>query len=422
MANIKIAVVPFSFPGNTVSFDVTAAELGGVTPKAVMLFGGGHRIVNDATSTADGTIELGASDGTRQTSVSGHLSNANTSTIAGGVNVRNTMCLGISTNGTTEVIQIAFTSWLAGGARFTCVRDNRITKNAVRLCAVFFAGDDLEAYVGTTTIASGTVNITAPGFEPDVVITACGGLTSYGGDYYPRISYGIAANTDGGIKQRAVSFHGAIAAPGTNPTRMASRSDACVIRINTTDGSYTYVTSAADFDADGFSLVTPSGAIAHIVTYIALRFGGHKVDLVDFLTPTATGNTEVYDGFDVLAEFLMSSVRTAYTNSGTVASNEVGLGMSAGAKSSGEAASAMRCSTLTSPTVAYNKTVADKEQLLFSGTSAIVVGENASRTGGLTIDFTTVDTTARQVFGFVVEDKVDLEPYNSGTRRSVHVM
>lgn len=422
MADIKIAVVPFSFPGDLVSFDVVAAELDGATPKAVLLFGGAHNPAYDASTTTDGNIELGAADGTRQTSVSAHLSNNNTSTLAGGVNVRNTMCLGISTLGTTEVIQIAFTSWLAGGARFTCVRDNRITKSAVRLCAVFFAGEDLEAYVGTTAIASGTVNITAPGFEPDVVITACGGLTSYGGDYYPRISYGVAVNTGTEVKQRAVSFHGPVSTPSSNPARMASRSDACIIRINTTDGSYTYATSATDFDADGFSLVTPSGAIAHIVTYLALKFGGHAVDLVDFLTPTATGNVEVYDGFDVLAELMFSSIRTAYTNSGTVPGAEVGLGIGAGAKNSDEAATAMHSSNLTSPTVTRNKTLADKEAMLYVGNTLIASGEIASRTDGLTLNFTTVDATARQVFGFVVEDKITLVPYNSGTRRSVNVM
>jgi hypothetical protein len=167
MANLAVTVVAAATA--TGNQDITTADLGGQTPKAVIFF--------YSRSPADGTItdHAGAAYGwataTDQAAVASVKKHGSIALLAGNMASvsKNDKCIVALNTDSTPVVhsEAAFVSFIAGGVRINWTTAH--ATDAWLITAVFFAGSDWEVDAGTTTAAVSPGTTITTGFEPSVI-------------------------------------------------------------------------------------------------------------------------------------------------------------------------------------------------------------------------------------------------------------
>jgi len=422
MPDVCVVVHAFIAPTATGNFDITDTRLGGRTPKAVLFFVTNHVAANDGSGTVHAKQSVGGTDGTRtfgvgfrgQDGVSNSLtSRRELSSVA--------ILVQDSTNSTTYNCIAAFNSWLTNG-----VRMNFTTADvAYRVTAVFFAGDDLQAYLGLQNLGTGTsaIDITAPNFEPDAVF----GWTSHGADasnneVFYGMCFGIAIN-DGVPTQYATS----VIAPSAEAENMAQ-----IIWDNRIGGqkatggtSVTYTLTAGTFDSQGFSITPSASAGSDDWLYLALSFGGKQFDLFPITTPTSTGvQSYTAPGFEPQFGFTVCTFLQAYNTGyfdGDVGSLGFGMFDDTEQWSPSTWASWFSGATHTSEALCqlrdFGLTAYDPEAR--STTTGVRALRDAFTASGFDLDYTIVDGTARKGFGFALEIN-DAPPSPTGGSRAIN--
>lgn len=195
-----------------------------------------------------------------------------------------------STNSTTYNSRAAFDSFITNGIRvnFSTV-DASFPK---KMICILFAGDDMLVDVGVQNLGNGTsaLDITAPGFEPDLVFGASANVAIAAGNStrYSQ-TFGIATNDGvGGIVQKGVAYHARnLHQEDIEQIIWTGRVGGNLGGIG--DGTIVYTLTLSAFDANGFSITPSADSSGQDWGYLAVNLGGLQASLFDFSTATSTG-------------------------------------------------------------------------------------------------------------------------------------
>lgn len=303
MADIKIEVTRYTLGTTTGNKDITISGFG--TPKAAMfIFSRGA--TDDTAYTGAARFGIGFTDGVNQycqtvVSVDGGASSDTARHQFAGVISE------IWTNGPSAAA--TFNSWITDGVQIN-VSDAPSANCLVTV--ILFGGTDFNAHVGTLTVDNGnTVDVTAPGFEPDGVFLGCIGDTDT--TYSPTLhqSFGCAIN-DGLDTQRHTQIYSADAS-GTMNTMAEVRSD--TVAGQGGNDAFAWNGPVSDFDANGFSFTGATAGDADIVMYFAFALGGGEASLFTTTWPTSGNYAETTPGFTPIFGMINSVVGVSTINS-----------------------------------------------------------------------------------------------------------
>jgi len=321
MADVKFEVTRFTLStasaGNTQ--DVTLSGFG--TPKAaIFIFSNGQV---DGTPATDMRAGFGFTDGTRQYAIG--LYDKDTLTRTGSSRGQTDdaviQLVGIDGSSATLLTKFGFNQWITDGVRLDIdvpAIDGRI------VTVIFIGGTDVSnAYVNFKDdlgIWASAVDITDPGFEPDLVFIAGIGSSDAPtiGATHAIASFGVAHN-DGSDAQRGVFFSSQNAATTANNTSYISNQSAAAQAYN---GSLTWRGTVGAFDSSGFSITPNSNARDDIVGYLALKFtNSPDISLFDMEWPTSGNYAETAPGFTPTFGMIMGvqgpTARNTVTTAGT---------------------------------------------------------------------------------------------------------
>lgn len=247
------------------------------TPKCALFFA--------SLGTANGVavthamLSVGFTDFTNEQTVSvaseSGVTTSDTGGSAGNSALRTISAAGQSLDGS------ATASTIANGARLTW---SDPPPAAYLVNAVLFGGTNISncavgATAGSATL-NGTTAITAPGFQPDMVIA----IYESNATANSRMSMGIAVNDASTIVQYATGLSDA---NGVTPTQTVStiRSSRLVMGPS---GSGIPSLELTSFDTNGFTVTTRDAAGTVAIRYLALKFaGGKRAKLLLCQSPTS---------------------------------------------------------------------------------------------------------------------------------------
>lgn len=274
--------------------NITTADLGGLTPKAV--FFTITRCTADGTPIANAIIGLGAATSSSNRwamAVSDRDAQANTANFRRGMTDECVLALfvGGGIDGEADFVQ-----FIADGCT---INWGNACASAYLLTATFFAGTDLTALADVFTAAAAqdaTVDVNTVGFEPDILLTSTFGyvftdvaaITFY-------FSHGLVLNKTP-VEQYCYAYR--------NPSGAAVSAisgqitdDYGIGQVGAT-GTFTWWAGEfSAFDANGFSCTTRNGASgSDEVGFLALKLGGAVGFEGNIITsPVANGNQAIAD-------------------------------------------------------------------------------------------------------------------------------
>ncbi len=268
---------PTSVNGNT---DWTTADLNGLTPVAVMIIQ--NHADADATVKTGVEYGVGFSDGTNEACIAIYVHDNVTTTVTGTQRSTSNVISTVFDDSNPEVTATV-QSFITDGVRLTFTGVNG---DAQLYTVIFFAGVDVSAHVDTVAVTSPALDITTPGFEPDLVF-ALGGQTGVG-IFQPAVTmFGACAN-DGGETQMGWSWDTSNGAGTSDVEAYLGTTDIISAIYN---GVLDYEITLSDFDANGFSAERTSGSSTRGFNYLALSFGGSANVWVGGMdTPTTDGD------------------------------------------------------------------------------------------------------------------------------------
>jgi len=171
--------------------------------------------------------------------------------------------------------------------------------NSRQFTLIVFGGDDCLAHHELINLGTGTsaIDITAPGFEPDIVFAAhCArsatGLSSSGAAF-GLFTMGVGIN-DGADTQRCIGRRDGSGTLTVNRQNFCVLDNRIAVFLNGgTSPSLGAQVTIGDYDASGFS-VTPSASHSSIImSALAIQAPGIDFNLDDYLTPTSNGTQTV---------------------------------------------------------------------------------------------------------------------------------
>jgi hypothetical protein len=196
----------------------------------------------------------------------------------------------ITTSGAVDY-QLSFNSWITDGVRLN-IDTNPST--ATLLTVIIIGGADVaNNYAGEINLSTVTtkIDVTSPGFEPDLVLfaSACLGATS---DNNALISLGIAHN-DGLDTQGCISLGDQNGAATTNFISII-RNNRILSEVGASSEAWN--TTISDFDSSGFSVQSSVSTGSDRCIYLALKFNNNPGISLDFIDgPTSTGDHVITD-------------------------------------------------------------------------------------------------------------------------------
>jgi len=288
MADVKFEVVSFDLTTGAGPQSVTISGFG--TPSAAMFFLGSATA--DDTITADFHSGIGFSDGTNDAAICDFRVDASSADTQRG---HSSARAGFSmTNAPAE--EGGFSAAMITDGVSLTMDDTFPT--AYRVTCVLIGGADVaNAFVGThDDLGTGTsaVDITAPGFEPDVVFLICQSINTtlpvFTGSTVT--SYGCAIN-DGAATQRSIRLGSYAGSASTNYGYVGNTG-----AVGRTHNSSEWEGVVGVFDSSGFSITPSASSGSSIVSYLALSFDNAPgIDLFDMEWPTSGDYAETAPGF-----------------------------------------------------------------------------------------------------------------------------
>lgn len=298
---VSVAVTRVAANTSTGNQDITATDLGGLTPKAVLLLV--TRGVTDGTAADGAGFYWGASDGTNEwTNGYEDQHNQDTVNVEWEQDTTANRILTIYDGTAADVVEATanFDSFLTNGVR---INWTDAPASAFLVTAIFFAGTDLTANVGTQDLgntADAAIDITAIGFEPDVVIAV---ITEDSSAQLPAWCMGVIHNNRAG----SISQHCLTQADrdtfGSGALTLQYREGECLAKLINSNGTLDWFVSAGSFDSSGFTAQLGNARSPNNtnISWVALRLGTSPVvsaKAYAYNTPTGTGsNTDSGPGF-----------------------------------------------------------------------------------------------------------------------------
>lgn len=286
---VSIAVMDLASGTTTGAHDVnyTSSLISGVTPAATLIVGSIHQVANDPGETATACISVGAVQGSTDVAAFAASSDAqtDTDTIRGMLNDR---ALQLN-DGQGSVPASAAGTNISGGVQLNYTANTAVNKRFMAAC---FAGADVMAKAGTVGLGTGTsaIDVNTVGFQPDAVILFSSNDVVSANDLIFQFTFGACVYDGGAYTQRSVGMVETENATDGAPFQ-ALQTD-CAACTKLTSASITKMV-VSDFDANGFSITPNSSQGSDDVHYLALKFTGRAVKIVDFTTPTSTGSQAI---------------------------------------------------------------------------------------------------------------------------------
>lgn len=272
--------------------DITDASFGGGTPKGCIV------MFNDAI--ADGTAVDGAracygfaSGASNQGCMSWNQEHNTTPSDNRSDLEFDKIIDGRLLGSSTALFNAVFVSFITNGIRINWV----VAPAAASLITVvIFGGDDFQCFVDNYALGlpDSVVDVTAPGFRPDVVIS----LNVFAnGSNSSRTGHGFTWDDNGSITQitRAIYNNN-----GANPTDISNSifgSFGGGLKLRTSANEQ-WALEFSDFDSSGFTTTLRGlDATGASNLYFAMDFGPNNVFMGSYVTPVATGNDVEVVGF-----------------------------------------------------------------------------------------------------------------------------
>jgi hypothetical protein len=299
---VTVAVTRVAANTSTGIQSITTTDLGGLTPKAVLLIA--TRGVTDGAAVDGAGWYMGASDGANEWTQGYEDQHAQASMNT--AEEQDTTANRILTiyNGTaSDAVEgtANFSAFIADGVEIDWTD---APASAFLITAVFFAGSDLSAHVGTVSLgntADALIAVTSVGFEADVLITALlEGTTTLAAN----VGLGLVHNDRAGaITQRSVA-HTQRDGFGTSQAGVQYRDGEGLVRLIGTNQTTDFFGAFQSFDSSGFDVQMGNARApgnTHL-GWLALRLGASpavSAKVYTLSTPTGTGSaTDAGAGFE----------------------------------------------------------------------------------------------------------------------------
>lgn len=277
----------------TQDFTVPKATMDAQTPKGALFFLTAGTV--NGTTVAHALHAAGATDGTRNISVSGRSKDAVATTLTGRRS-NSVDCIHLANQDGTVLLRAQFDSWVNDGTNVGVrINISVAPASAYLMTCVLIGGTGVtNVYVGTvatpTVINTGT-DVTAPGFAPTCLIGfGSGSETSWSdvNNAQHTIGLGFAVKGSGNPHpQQCVSW--------SDTTALGTSAVATYVLTNRVfqDANSSQTIEIEDFDANGFTAVLRTlGSEVRVLGYIAIAMT-NAVKVVSVDSPTSTGSQPI---------------------------------------------------------------------------------------------------------------------------------
>ncbi len=273
-----------------------AVSAGGLTPKAALFILVGATV--DGAPASDVIFSQGAATGTANRWVNGMYSKDGVTTSKTQGWFFHDSCIKGYDGDTTLLFDADFVSF---GADTVTINWATAPASAWFLTVVTFSGSGVSAHANFKDVLNTVdleINVTDPGFEPDILFTAFANSFDPGTGTHGISGYGIVhSDGAGGVVQRSTHFYEQNARVTTRASSRNSTLGGIVQGAGTTLDNYI---EYKNFDSSGFSMFSRiNGGNNREHQYLALSFGGEVSSWVGtYWTPTSPGeDSEAGPGF-----------------------------------------------------------------------------------------------------------------------------
>lgn len=395
--DVTIVVQDFETGTATGAQSFTSSAISGVTPTGVLIIGGNHNVANDPNESASACIMVGSIVGTDDytscafssdaagtiASRSGTYSNKGIEQVSGGGSVRKratgqTISGGIELNFSTNL------------------------DSSQRHAFIAFTGSDVQAYTNVINLGTGTsaIDVNTVGFQPDVVIFygSQNPLDTVSGGFMYTFGF---ATSDGTQRCCVMSEENAIT---DSEPYQSILTDAAIASLAVTNGALSYKVTAGSFDSSGFSVTPSASAGSDRVAYLALKFNGRSVKIVDFTTPTSTGSQAI-TGVGFTPQFALAVLTNLEAvDSFPGATSDLQSGFSLCAIGDEQWSTALRIdSGLATSDTATNMQNNAIRGASDTSTGAIVASLTSFDSDGMTLNYSAVQGTGKKGFILFIE-------------------
>lgn len=296
---VTVAITRFAANTSTGQQVISTNDLGGLTPKAVMLIA--TRGISDGTAVDGVGFYWGLSDGTNE-ATGGYESQHAQATMDAVAN-QDTTANRILTiyDGTADNVVEATADFVSFSADSVTVDWTDAPASAFLITAVFFAGTDLTANVGRIdlgNVADALIAVTTVGFEADIVFPFWNHTVDPG-----FVGMGVVHNNRAGTVSQQSLGHSQRGSFGTSSVGVMMRDGEGLHKILTSTQLLDYTLLFQTFDSSGFDIQLGNARSpgAADVAWLALRLGTSPVvsaKVYTYTTPTGTGaHTDAGAGF-----------------------------------------------------------------------------------------------------------------------------
>ncbi len=287
-----IVVAVTQFVGTSGNQDITTPDLKGLTPKAALLFCSSATI--DGSSAAHAHVSIGAVTGASNEWALTSNDEDGQTTMDSHKEAYGDRCIAQNVPGSFNIDGAAhFVSWLTDGMR---INWDDPMNGSYLITVVFFAGTDLTVHANRRALDTQdtVVDVTDPGFQPDIVIAAMARLVDLPPDDSQSHSVSIGvAHFDGAstIVQRCWNSASQVGLGTSNVSGVHKENRITEVPI-ATGASVDVGAEISAFDSSGFSLTARNASgVSEAVYYLALSFGGAVNSYVEtHKTPVTTGD------------------------------------------------------------------------------------------------------------------------------------
>lgn len=393
---VDFAVVQQASRTTTGTQDFTSSGFG--TPKAVFCYVGGGAA--NGTQVDHALLGTGASDGTRHWSSSTRSQDAVTTTLAGRRSATADMLLMADDTGTV-IIRAQYSAWITDGVRI----NYSVAPGTARLvtCVLFGGTGVSNAYVGTVTtpgvINTGTT-VTAPGFQPDLVIGVVSGNSSFDNTNAAQSTMSVGFVTRGSGNphpQSAISYLD-VNAVGTVDQRARVDTD-----MTGADRNGTQSIEIQDFTSTGFTAMERDTVGARTLGYLAIQLNGLTATEVTITTPTSTGSNSI-TGLTGKPQFgLLVLSSTTSTDATSADGNAESFGVCAitvAAQSCSSITNDDGVTTTNSDSVTHNRPIFLRKD----GATFLDATFTSFDSGQMTVNYGTVNASGRKLIGLFISE------------------
>lgn len=377
--------------------DFTVAGFG--TPKgAIFLVSYGTA---NGTAVNHAMLSVGFTDGTRQRAIGIRVENA----VVGGSDTGNiessTACILTALNSADTTDGVAtFDSWITDGVR---VNWTDAPPSAYLVTCILFGGSGVSnVYVDDFTtpgVVDTAQDITAPGFQPDVVISFSA-INAFNdtNSSTARPSLGFAVR-DGSDTQRSASW---TETDNASPAANILVVDTNSVARNATGGAGAAEAQVTDWDANGFSIYQRANTTVLEGIFFCFKLNGLSAKVATVATPTSTGSNSV-TGVGFTPQFCMLGLTSALLVD-TVYSDDnaecFGVGVATPSLSSSLTMFAEDGSTDSDATNMIDNKIIRIRKDRADFITATLTGFTSD---GMTLNYTVVDASARQQIGLFIQ-------------------